>query len=376
MKKSVELKKIVDELKAKVESLQGQELYDDAAKAANDLNAAVRDYQTAVALEAADLSDFQNGAKPATDKRDEKKLLNRAFNKALLGRVLTDEERAILNAAGTPGNVEATPEKGGYLVPEEQLAILREYRRSLVALKSYCNVQTANSNSGKMPTIGAETGKLIAFDEINDIKQDDLTFGQLKYDILTYGDIIPVSNELLQDADIDIMSVIGQRFARKSVNTENGVIIDLLGKLSQTSGKTWKEITKALNVTLDPAISASAKIYTNQDGLEFLDELTDSQGRPLLTASLADPSKYAFRGREIIVVSNTLMTSKTSVVPFYIGSLADHVAFFQRQGVEVAVSNEAGFAKNTTMIRAIERFGVVADDADAIVSLGVSTASA
>lgn len=99
MKKSVELKKIVDELKAKVESLQAQEQYDDAAKVANELNIAVRDYQTAVALEAADLSDFQSGAKPATDKRDEKKLLNRAFNKALLGRALTDEERAVLNAA-------------------------------------------------------------------------------------------------------------------------------------------------------------------------------------------------------------------------------------------------------------------------------------
>lgn len=75
MKKSVELKKIVDELKAKVESLQGQELYDDAAKAANELNAAVRDYQTAAALEAADLSDFQSGAKPATNKRDERSCL-------------------------------------------------------------------------------------------------------------------------------------------------------------------------------------------------------------------------------------------------------------------------------------------------------------
>ena len=117
MKKSVELKKIVDELKAKVESLQSQEQYDDAAKAANELNIAVRDYQTATALEVADLSDFQGGAKPATNARDEKKLLNRAFNKALLGRVLTDEERAVLNAAGTPGQVEATPEKGGYLVP-------------------------------------------------------------------------------------------------------------------------------------------------------------------------------------------------------------------------------------------------------------------
>ena len=388
MKQTDELKKTIEDLKSKVQNLQAQEQYDDAASVAKELKDAVRDYKTAKAIEDADLKDFQSGGmipamKQSASAVDEKKLVNRAFNKLVFGDIvkggaqLTDDEtqalkqHGVFDVVGTPGQVGVTPSKGGYLVPEEQLATLREYRRQYYELKSLCNVQTANSTSGKMPTIGKETGKLVQFDELTEIHQEDLDFGQISYNIADYGDIIPVSNQLLQDADIDLMALIGQRFARKSVNTENEKILDILSKLSATTIKDWKGITKALNVTLDPAISAGAKILTNQDGIEYLDELTDSQGRPLLTQSLADPTKFVFRGREIIVVSNALLTAK-SAIPFYVGSFADMLAFFQRKGVEVAVSQEAGFTKYATYVRAVERFGVVKDDADAVVSLSIS----
>ena len=388
MKQTDELKKTIEDLKSKVQNLQAQEQYDDAATVAKELKDAVRDYKTAKAIEDADLDSFQAGGMIPAMKQgtvDEKKLVNRAFNKLVFGNIvkggaqLTDDEtqalkqHGVFDVVGTPGQVGATPGKGGYLVPEEQLATLREYRRQYYELKSLCNVQTANSTSGKMPTIGKETGKLVQFDELTEIHQEDLDFGQISYSIADYGDIIPVSNQLLQDADIDLMSPIGQRFARKSVNTENEKILGILSGLSATTINDWKGITKALNVTLDPAISAGAKILTNQDGIEYLDELTDSQGRPLLTQSLADQTKFMFRGREIIVVSNALLTTAKSAIPFYVGSFADMLAFFQRKGVEVAVSQEAGFTKYATYVRAVERFGVVKDDADAVVSLSIST---
>ena len=50
----------------------------------------------------------------------------------------------------------------------------------------------------------------------------------------------------------------------------------------------------------------------------------------------------------------------------YIGSMSDFAAFFQRLGVEVAVSNEAGFVQYATLIRAVERFGVTKVDTDAL----------
>jgi HK97 family phage major capsid protein len=301
---------------------------------------------------------------------------NRIFNKQVFGKTLNEEEMAFLNTAGTPGQVEATPAKGGYLVPEEQISQLMEFRRAYTQLKNYCSVRTANSNSGKFPTIGAETGTLTNFDELNSLNKRDINFGQLAYTIDSYGDIIPVSRELLQDADINLMNVIGQRFARMAVNTENAQIVTQLGTLTATSVSTYKNLMKALNVDLDPAFYANAKIFTNQDGFQWMSELEDGQHRPLLVPDVAAPDSYRFRGKEVVVLSNnTLATDTTnSTIPFYIGSMADYIAFFQRKGVEVAVSDEAGFTQNATLVRAIERFGVTAVDSAAMKAYTVSTA--
>ena len=378
MKKSDELKKVVDQLVAKAKELQQNERYDDADAVVKDLTTARRDYKNALAIEAAEMEDFQQGARPAkkVDLSD-KAMVNRVFNKLVLGRPLTAEEREYANTVGTPGQVGATPEKGGYLVPEEQMTQLREYRKAYTALKPFCNVQTANSTSGKAPTLGDETGKLIQFDELTDINKDDISFGQITYSIKDYGDIIPVSNQILQDADVNLMQVIGQRFARKAINTENAEILGLLSGLSATAITGYKQLMKALNVDLDPSYYAGARIFTNQDGFQWLAELEDGQKRPLLVPDVAAPDTYRFRGKEVVVLSNNTLASNAAkkTIPFYVGSMADYVAFFQRLGVEVAVSQEAGFVQYSTLIRAVERFGVVKDDVDALKAYTVSTAT-
>lgn len=383
MKKSDELKKIIDELKDKADKLQQAEQYDDAARVADELRDAVRDYKVARAMEEAEATNFVATATPATAKSmiSDAVMRNRVFNKLVLGRKLNEEEQAFLNEAGTPGQVETTPGKGGYLVPQEQIAQLLELRRAYTQLKGYANVQVALSNAGKQPTVGTETGTLTAFDELNEIHQGDIDFGQLEYAIKDYGDIIPVSNSLLQDADLNLMGIIGQRFARKAVNTENAQILAKLAAItdSPTAISSYKGITKALNVTLDPAFYANAKIFTNQDGFEWMSELEDGQNRPLLVPDVVAPDTYRFRGKEVVVISNSILeTSETGTgtvtrkAPMYIGSMSDFLAFFERKGVEVAVSDQAGFTKNATLIRAIERFDTVVADAAAMKSYQVT----
>jgi len=376
MKKSDELKKFVDSLVSKAKDMQQQEMYDEADKIVKQIADAKRDYQNALFIESLDQQDFKSSAtaavKPAVS---DKKMVNRVFNKLVLGRQLTDEEKMFVNEAGTPGQVGVTPGKGGYLVPEEQIAQLREYRKAYTELKAYCNVQTAASSSGKAPTLGAETGKLTKFDELTEIQKSDIDFGQIVYKINDYGDIIPVSNQLLQDADINLMSVIGQRFARKSINTENAEILALLAGLTPKAVTTYKDFMKALNVDLDPAYFANARIFTNQDGFQWLAELEDGQKRPLLVPDVAAADTYRFRGKEVVVLSNNTLATAEKKIPFYIGSMADYAAFFQRLGVEVAVSDQAGFTQYATLIRAVERFGVVADDKDALKAYSVTVSA-
>ncbi len=383
MRKSIEIKNDIAILRAEIEKLQAAEQMDEAAKKAKDLTDLMKEYETVLAMENSNFEKFKDSAVPikmALGQKDKKKLINRTFNKLVFGRVfgwnLTDEEKeiakTITNTIGTPGLAGGTAAKGGYLIPTEQFAQILEMRRAYTSLKDLCTIRPATSRTGLQPTLGEEDGTLTAFDEINTIAQSDIDFGQIGYTLVSYGDVIPVSNELLQDTDLDLMGVIGKRFVRKAINTENTKILALLEALTPTIGDTYLDLVTALNITLDPAISAAASIITNQSGYNYLDQLVDGNNRPLLTQSIADPQVYMFKGRKVVIAKDTLLANDTTTLagttyaPYLLGSMSDFCHFFERSGVEVAVSTEAGFTQNVTMVRAIERFNAVQADSTAM----------
>ncbi|WP_370850205.1 phage major capsid protein [Megasphaera sp.] len=383
MRKTIELKKLLDAQRKKVDDLYKQEQFDDAANEAKQLNELKREYDIAAAVEnAANVFQGEPVNGPIAGTKDAKKLHNRIFNKLVLGdkfgfAALTDEEKEYaktLNA--TTGQLGATPAKGGYLIPEEQMNTILEPRRAFTQLKNYCNVQVVNSRIGSIPTATEETGQLDAFDELGEISNTDIDFGQIKWSTHDYGDIIPVANQLLQDIDVDLTGLIANRFARKAVNTENAKILALVQSIDATAITDYKGIKTALNKTLDPEISATATIFTNQTGYDYLDQLEDAQKRPLLTPDVTAPGQYRFRGRPIVVLKDTIFKVDATTIPFLVGSLSDFAIFFDRLGVELAVSTEALFSKYATAIRAVERFDVQKRDGDAMAYLTLKTTTA
>lgn len=411
MKKSDELRKTVDELQAQIENLQQEGKTAEAKALVPEMNNAVAMFKAAKEMEAADFSNFSLGAKPAKSAESRERIRNRAFNKLLFGKRLTDEERLAYYNDGdgdsgsgdsgsgdsgsgdsgsgasdpTPlvGQIEGTDSKGGYLVPVEQMPILREFRKAYAQLKDYCHVVQANSTSGKWPTLGEESGLLVNFTELDQIQESDFEFGQASYSISDYGDIIPVSNQLIKDANVNILGIVGQRLARKAVNTENSAILSLLstGLTNPSTISNYKGLTKALNVDLDPIYYANTKIFTNQDGFQWMSELQDAQNRPLLVPDVTAPDTFRFRGKPVVVLPNSVLASSAAAgqtpayAPFYIGNMADYVMFFERQGVEIAVSTEYLFGKYGTALRCVVRFGVTADDTDALKAYKVALSS-
>lgn len=382
MKKSDELKQEIAAKRAEVEKLQREEKISEAKNAAAELSQMVDEYDVAVAMERATFENFINNAAPlesTTVVEDEKVLRNRAFNKLVFnrGQLTEAERRAYFNVTGSPGQpamVESIDEKGGVLVPEEQLATIREYRKAYAQLRDYCHVVQANSTSGKWPTLGEESGLLVNFDEMTDIKESDFELGQAKYEIQTYGDIIPVSKLLVADANVDILSIVGQRLARKAVNTENSVILGQLSALTATSITDYKGLNKILIRDLDPVYFANCTIFTNQDGFLWLSNLVDANQRPLLQPDVTAPDIYRYKGKPIVVLPNSILETKDKKIPFFAGNLADYLIFFERQGVEIAMSTEIFFAKYGVGLRCVIRFGVAVDDADAMIAFNVATA--
>ena len=404
MRKSVEIKKSIKELKNKIEAKNATGDFETAAALADDLEKMLKELKTAEAIEKSEEpensaedededdedSDTTNSVSFVPVNRMSKRkvavLKNRAFNKLVFGNKkfgkMTDEERrAYFNDGSdttvtpstetTKGQYETIDEKGGYLVPEENLKLFREYRKYRLSLKEYCNVVKVNSKSGKFPTMNDEDGTLFDFDELEKIPKDDLDFGQVKYDVHTCGDIILVSNLLIQDADVNILDIVGKRFAIKAINSENEKILALMNTLTATPATGYKNFASAINKKLDRAYFDSAKIFTNQDGFDWLDTLEDENKRPLLVPDLTEPSKYKFRGKEIVVLSNRQLKTN-SKIPFWVGNLAEFCMFADRSGIEIAVSTEYAFDMYGTTLRCVERFGVVKDDTDALIKLEVS----
>lgn len=370
MKKSVELKKELETLRNEITSLKDSGKIEEAHAKLNslkDLENRIKEAETEEALTVMNKGDkVPLGTK-------EKMNVNRIYNRVLLGKSITEEEKQFLNAAGTPGQVESTDGKGGYLVPVEQFETIKELRRNLVALKEYCNVLPVHSFKGTMPIEKDGTGELIAFEELNEIGKSDIDFSQVTYNVADYGDIIPVSNTLLADETANLTAYIGKRFTKKATNTENKKIVDLLKTLTPKPAADYTVVNTALNVDLDPAVSANAIVITNQTGFNFLDNLVDKQNRPLLELNLQNTTQKIFKGRKIVVLPDTLLPMNTTKAPIFVGDLTEFATFFDREGLELAISKEAGFTKNATYIRAIERFDIKKVDEKAMVYLELAT---
>ncbi len=375
MRKSVEMKKQLDALKNEIKTLQVAGKVNDAHSKLDELHTMKNAIAVQEAIEQEEIESFAGTPARETMTVDNSTMRNRVFNKQVLNVPLTEEEKKYAtNAVGTPGQAGGLPNKGGYLLPDEQFNRLIEYRRGLFALKDLCEVIPVTRRSGSIPTTVEDNSELINFDELNEINRKDINFAQISYNVGTYGEIIPVANELLEDIDIDLIGVIGRRFVRKGVNTENSKIIALLQTLTPEAGDSYDDIKTALNVSLDPDIAATAVIITNQNGFDYLDQVKLDNGLPLLQPVLIDPTKKQISGRIVHVMKNERLPDVSGAHPFFVGDMAEFCKFFDRKQVTVDLSTEAGFNMNASMVRAIERFDVQKADVNAMVYLQITPA--
>lgn len=382
MLKSVEIKNKIAKLKEEIARLRDEGKVEDAYKKLDELKALGKELEIANELEKEDKEATLEGGKVLNDVKNID--ANVVFNKLVLGKNVTEEEYeayknslSIKNEAGSPGQIEHDGERGGYLVPEESEMKIYEFRNEEISLKDYCNVINVNTMSGKFPVMTKQDGRLIKFEELTEIQQSQILFAQQKWQVEDYGDIIPVSNTLLQDTSINLISFIGKQFAQKAVNTENDAILAKMKEITKAKKVDGKaglaDIKTVLNTKLNPAVKKRAVIFTNTWGFNYLDNLVDKNGRPLLSDSIREEGYKVLDGRKIVVLDDVSLpnagTKQAPIYPFYIGDLSEAINFYNRLGVEIAISKEAGFTKNATFLRAVERFDVHTFNPDALVYL-------
>ena len=262
---------------------------------------------------------------------------------------------------------------GGYLVPNEEMHVIEEFKRQQISLKPLCRVVQTNSGKGQLPfCVEASNMMMACVDEGQEIPTSSINFGVVSWNVKTYADIIPVTAQILEDEACGLMSAIGQRLARKIVYTENNKIIEaLLANAEEEQASSFADgspLIEALNLKLDPVHAMNAKIICNQTYFNMLDQLKDENNRGMLQPMLGDATKKQFMGKEIIVLSD----AELNFDGFIVGDLNSGILFADKIGIEVATSRDAGFTKNVHYVRCICRFDVKVIDPKAVVLVKIA----
>lgn len=368
MKKSTQILAAIAAMREEITNLRDENKIDEAHAKLQELKNLNSELEVELALEEEEEKALElNGTQAQVAEDIDENVI---FNKQLTGKRLTAAEMThVKNTPGAPGQIEHNEERGGVLVPEEQSLQIEEFKRADVSLKSLVNVISVQTFKGKFPMATDQKGELIPFEELTELEQTEVKFKSLSWEVKDYGVIIPLSNTFLEDVRINIIDYIGKQFAKMAVNTENRLILEALKTMTTGKKKTGKgvdDLKTVMNVGLDPAIAQNAKIITNQSGFDYLDKLKDKQGNYVLQPVVGDATRKALVGREVVVVPDALLSATKGALPFYVGDLSQGVNFFDRKGYEIAVSDQAGFTKNATLLRCIERFGVYEFDAEAV----------
>lgn len=280
---------------------------------------------------------------------------------------------------------EGSSTDGGYTVPEDIQTRINERREAKASLIHLVDVETVTTNKGSrtFKKRTQQTGFVKVGEGGKIGKKGTPQFERMKYEIEKYAGYFPVTNELLEDSDANITSVLVTWIGDESRVTRNNIIRNVINSKEKTELKGLDDIKKTLNVTLGSAFKQTSKIVTNDDGLQYLDTLKDAEGKYLLQPNPADPMKLRLcAGATIVPVEvipnqdmpSDVSTAKKRKIPLIIGDLKEGIKFFDRKHLTIISSNFAmagelnAFEEDLTLFRAIEREDCRVKDEQAFVN--------
>lgn len=360
-KELLELLDSINDKKAEVKKLVAENKLDEAKKAKDEL----KEMQDKFDL----LKDLDDGKTEDAKKKYTDGKLKDVEKK--------DSVKAFADAARQGFKVEnsmneGTPADGGYTVPEDIQTRINERRSAKASLIDLVDVETVTTNKGSrtFKKRAQQTGFQKVGEGAKIGAKATPQFERMDYTISKYAGYFPVTNELLEDSDAAITSVLTAWIGDESRVTRNNIIRAAINTKEKTALANLDDIKKALNVTLGAAFKSTSKVVTNDDGLQYLDTLKDSDGKYLLQPNPADPMQLRLcAGATIVPVEvipnddlpSDVATAKKRKIPMIIGDLKEGIKFFDRKQLTITASNLAAagelnaFEEDLTLFRAIER---------------------
>ena len=229
-----------------------------------------------------------------------------------------------------------------------------------VDLKQFTTIHPAQKGSGKYPILKKATSKMASVAELEkNPKLAKPEFQEVDWTVETYRGAIPVSQESVDDADVDLVSIVAEAAAQIKVNTTNNAIAEVLKTFTAKTVKNLDEIKKILNVDFDPAYDVA--FVVSQSFYQLLDSLKDQNGRYLLQDSITAASGKVLLGKPVFVLSDTVLGNAGEAKAF-VGDFKRAVLFADRQDLGLRWADNEIYGQ---YLQAVLRFDAVKADAKA-----------
>ena len=232
--------------------------------------------------------------------------------------------------------------------------------KTVLDLKQFATIHKASKGEGSYPILKQATSKMASVEELE--KNPALAkpeFTDVPWKVKTYRGAIPLSQEAIDDADVDLLAIVAEAANQIKVNTTNDAIGGVLKTFEAKQAADLDAIKAILNVDLDPAYNVS--FVVSQSFYQKLDTLKDKNGRYLLQDSIVSASGKAFLGHPVFVVSDTTLGA-TGEAKAFIGDVQRAVLFADRQELGLRWTDNEIYGQ---YLQAVVRFDVKKADAKA-----------
>lgn len=222
---------------------------------------------------------------------------------------------------------------GGALVPTEILKA-QETPEKTVDLSTLVNVVKVNTGSGKYPVIKKSGQKMNSVAEL--AKNPELgkpSVTPIDYSIETYRGYIPVSQELVDDADYDIMGLVADEIISQERATKNAEIAAILKTATAKTATGFDGLKDILNKEIS---SIYNKTLVVTDSLyAALDKVKDKNGRYMLQPDPTSPTGHRFSGYVILPMDDEIIGASKGDLKAFIGDIKAFATLFDRKQATV-----------------------------------------
>lgn len=220
------------------------------------------------------------------------------------------------------------------VIPVDRITKPEKQPETVVDLRQHVGRVPVTTGTGSYPILRANKNKMTSVAEL--VKNPALAnpeFTKVNYEIATYRGYIPVSQEALDDSDIDLGGLVAEHIQRQSLNTSNAAIAAKLQTATAKTVTTIDDLKDTVNVAIDPAYNV--KFIASQSFFNELDKMKDNDGRYLLQQDVTVASGYKILGREVVVMADDVIGKKAGDKVAFVGDPLLFAKYFDRQQASV-----------------------------------------